>query len=160
MPGGDDDLVDLVQQFGGKQHDVVFERLKRVRLFVTLAMTEHLAKGAVLIDEFLQAVVVDIQIEPDDTADQNRPEGHAGTTVVFVDLGCDLAGQQCKHGGAQRGVGVEVLQTAQNLRDVVAGAGIEDDPGDVYFADAHLLVLDDAHGLIALTKHDVILHRF
>lgn len=109
MPCVDNDLVDLVQQFRGEQCYIVFERLKRVVLFVKRAVAEHLAKGVVVIDEFLQAVVIDIQIQPHDTADQNRPERHAGTTVVFVDLGCDLFGQQFKHRRAQRGVGVEVL---------------------------------------------------
>ena len=81
---------------------------------------EHLAQGDVLIDQLLQAVVVDIQVEPEYTADQNRPQGHAGAASVFIDLRRNLAFQQFKDRRAQREVGVDVLQAAQYLRNIVA----------------------------------------
>ena len=42
-------------------------------------------------DEFVQAVVVAVQIEANNPADQNRPPRHAGTAMSLADLRRDLA---------------------------------------------------------------------
>ena len=88
-----DPLIDLVQEFRGEQADVVLERLVGVAEIVKGAMAQHLAQGVVVIDEFVQAVVVAVQIETNHAADQNRPQRHAGTANGLADLRCDLAFQ-------------------------------------------------------------------
>jgi hypothetical protein len=97
MAGLNDPLIDLVQEFRGEQADVVFERLEVVAKIVKGTMTQHLAQGVVVIDEFVQAVVVAVQIEANYTANQNRPQRHAGTADGLADLRCDPAFQQVEY---------------------------------------------------------------
>ena len=61
--------VDLVQKLRGEQTDVVLERLVGVAQIVKGAVPQYLAQGAVLIDEFVQVVVVAVQIKTNHTAD-------------------------------------------------------------------------------------------
>jgi len=76
-----DTLIDLIQEFWREQTDVVLERLEMVIDIVKGPVTQHLAKAVVLIDQFMHAVIVAVQIEPKYTADQNRPQRHAGATI-------------------------------------------------------------------------------
>jgi len=52
----------------------------------TPALSEHLPEGVVLIDQFLQTIVVGVQLKPDDPAHEDRPERHPGAPCSFVDL--------------------------------------------------------------------------
>ena len=76
---------------------------------------------------------------------------HAGPPGVRADLALRRGpfGEYVFEDGedalAQFGVEVEVLQPAQNLRDVVAGLGVEDDGGDVDLAERQLGFDDFAH---------------
>ena len=91
MAGLNDPLIDLIQEFRGEQADVVLERLVGVAQIVKGAVPQYLAQGVVVIDEFVQAVVVAVQIKANYAADQNRPPRPAGTTVGLADLGSDPA---------------------------------------------------------------------
>ena len=120
MAGIDDDAVDLVQQFRGEQADVVLQRLVVVRGRIEQSMAEHLAQGVVLIDPFVQTVVVDVQVESDDAADEDRPERHARTSGPLVDGRRQVGFQQFEELRARARILVEVLQPTQNLWNVVA----------------------------------------
>jgi hypothetical protein len=120
MPGLNDPFIDLVREFRGEQADVVFERLVGVTEIVKSAVPKHRAQGVVVIGEFMQAVVVAVQIEANRPADKNRPERHAGAASGLADLRCDPAFQQFEYRGAQRNIGVEELQASENLWDVIA----------------------------------------
>jgi len=120
MAGIDDDLVDLVQQFWGEQADVVLQCLVVVRGRIELSMAEHLAQGVVLVDQFVQTVVIDVQVKADDAADEDRPERHARTSVSLVDCWRQVGFKQFKELRTRARVLVQVLQPTQNLWNVVA----------------------------------------
>jgi hypothetical protein len=120
MAGIDDDLVDLVQQFRDEQADVVLQRLVVVRGRIERSMAEHLAQGVVLADQFVQMVVIDVQVKADDAADEDRLECHAGMSGAFVDARHHVGFQQREELRTRARVLVEVLQAAQNLWNVVA----------------------------------------
>lgn len=96
MTGTDDQLVDLIQEFRREQADVVLERLEMVGRFVEISMPEHLAQGVVMIDQFKQAIVIDVQIQSHHAAHEDRPQRHSRTTVALVDLGRNPLFQQGK----------------------------------------------------------------
>jgi hypothetical protein len=116
----DHQLIDLIEQLWGEQSDIVLERLKVVGHIFKSPMAKHLAQGSMFAHEFVQAVVVDVEVKADDTAHQNRPQGHARASVVLVNFGRYLVLQQFEDGVAQAHVGVNELQAFQNLGDVVA----------------------------------------
>jgi len=97
MAGLNDKLVDLVEEFRREQADIVFERLKMVAVIIEYAVAEHFANADVLIHEFMQAIIVAIQIEPNHATDQYCPQGHAGAAVGLADLRCDLLLQQLEY---------------------------------------------------------------
>jgi len=140
------ELVDLLQQLRLKQRHVVFEGLKVVAHITESAVAQNLANAVVLVDQFMQPVVVAIQIEPDHAAHQDRPQGHAGAPNALAHLGCHLSLEQPEDCAAQRQVRVHELQAFQNLWDVIARFVVEAHLGDVDFTDGHLFVLDYAHG--------------
>ena len=90
----DNELVDLLQKLRGQPAGIVFEGLKVVAHVIKGAMAQHLAEGVVLVHQFLQAVVVAVQIEPDHATHQNRPQRHAGASAGLAHLGRDLTFQQ------------------------------------------------------------------
>ena len=120
MTGTHDQLVDLVEQGWCEQADVVFEGLVVVADILEGTMAEHGANVAVFVDHLVQTVVVHVQVQPDDAAHQDVPQGHAGASVALVDLGCNLALQQLEDRGPKGWVHVQVLQAFQDFRDVVA----------------------------------------
>ena len=142
----DHPLVDLIEQLGGQQADVVFEGLVVVEDIFKGTVAEHLPDRVVVVDQLMQAVVVDIEVQADDAAHQNTPQGHAGAAIGFIDARGNALVEQVKDCSAQVRLHVEVLQAAQEFGDVVAGFWIEGDLGDIDFADGHLLALYDAHG--------------
>jgi hypothetical protein len=62
MTRAHDDLIDLVQQRRREQAHVIFERLVVVRLFIKRGMPQHFANRVVVIHQFMQPVVVLIQV--------------------------------------------------------------------------------------------------
>jgi len=147
VPACHNELVDLIEQLGREQTNVVFEALQAVQVFIKGAVAEHFTQGVVLVDEFEQTVVVAIEVQANDTANQDAPQGHAGAPGGFVDAGRYVFFQQGKDVVAQGLGGVDVLQATQNFGDVVTRFEVEADVGDIDFTDEHLLILEDAHGL-------------
>ena len=85
MTGLDDNLVDLIADLGREQGQVVLERLPVVALAIIVeTVTEHPAKGAVVIGHLLQAVIVPVEIKPQHAQHENAPHLHAGATIVGV----------------------------------------------------------------------------
>ena len=109
MAAGDNELVDLIEQLRGEQTHVVFEGLQAVDVLVKGAMAEHGTQGVVLVDEFEQVVVIAVEVQAHNTADQDAPQSHARAAIVFVDVGLDVFFQQSKDALAQRLMDVEVL---------------------------------------------------
>ena len=129
-------MVDPVEDFRGEQHQVVLEGLQLVVGIVRpAAVAEHQPEGGVLVGQFLDAVVVGIQPQPQHPEHEDAPLCHARAPGVRAGLAFRThpPGQQPfkdgKHALAQVRVGVEVLQPPQQLRDVVAGLGVELDVG-------------------------------
>ncbi len=114
------ELVDLIEQLGREQTNIVFEALQVVEVFVKGSVAEHLTQGVVLVDEFEQAVVVAVEVQAQNTANQDAPQAHAGASGGFVDAGQDVLLQQGEDVLAQGLGGVKVLQATQDFGDVVA----------------------------------------
>ena len=156
VPGMDDELVNLIQQLRREQRHVVLEGLQVVVDILKRSVAEYLAQGVVLVDQFMQTVVVAVQIQPHNTADQNRPQRHAGAAIGLADGGGDVLLQQREDAGAQCDIHVQVLQAAQYLGNVITAFKVKDHLGDAGLADGHLLILDYAHGLPLLSKRLVL----
>src|SRR5450830_289907 len=114
------ELIDFIKKLWGEQTDVVFERLEVVGHIIERAMSKHFTQSVVVVDEFVQTVVVAVQVQANDTADQDVPQSHAGATVGLADLGRYLGIEQPEDQSAQLYVGVDELQSTQNFGDVVA----------------------------------------
>ena len=54
------------------------------------SMAEHFADRSVLMDQFVQSVVIMIEIKPYDATHQDRPQAHAGAPIVLVHPWGDL----------------------------------------------------------------------
>ena len=98
----------------------VFEGLEVVAQIIKCTVSEHFTQGVVVVDEFVQPVVVAVQVQTNDPADQDAPQAHAGATIGFADLGGDIGIEQRKDRSTQRQVGVDELQAAKDFGDVVA----------------------------------------
>ena len=122
-------LVDPIQDLRSEQTQVVLERLHVVTgLIVPAAVPEHLADGQVLISQLVNAVVVRIEPQAQDTQHQDLPLLHPGSSLLGIRLAFgplahpigDHFSENREHPLAQPAGGVDVLQPAQNLWNVVA----------------------------------------
>ena len=112
-------LIDAIQKLRREQAQVVLERLQLVFGRVgPVAMTQHLAQRAVLIGQFLNAVVVGIQAQAQDSQNQDPPLLHSRTTRGRIGLALALDAirddflQDREDALTQRRLCVDVLQTA------------------------------------------------
>ena len=114
-------------------------------------MTEHLAYGLVLIGQFMDPVIIDVEPQAQRAQHQDLPLLHAGTPGVRIGLAMDALGDDLRQNGehplAHLRRGVDVLQAPQQLRDIVPRFGVESDGGDVLLAELQLGVDDLAHGV-------------
>ena len=113
-------------------------------------MPKHLANGLVLVGQLVHAVVVGVEPQAQHAQHQDLPLLHAWAPGERIGLAVaphrdDLL-QNGEHPRPQVRGGVDVLQSAQQLRDVVAGLGVECDGADVLLAELQLGVDDLAHG--------------
>ena len=108
-------MIDLIEQFGGEETDVVLERLER-QVSLSKVVPEHGAQGAVLVREIMQPVIVDIQIQAHHAADEDRPQAHARPPIGLAHRRRYPRFEQLKQRTTQRQIGVDVLQAAQYLR--------------------------------------------
>lgn len=147
-------LVDPVEDVRGEQPQVVLDRLQLVAdVVLPVANPQHLAQGGVLVGQLVEAVVIGVEAQTQHPEHEDRPLRHAGPPRVRAGLalrphpfGAHLF-EDGEDALAQFGVEVEVLQPAQDLRDIVAGLGVEDDGGDVGLAERQLGIDDLAHGI-------------
>lgn len=153
MPSINHRLIDAIKEFRREQAQVVFECLRLVLgLIRPVAMAQHLAQGAVLIGQFMNAVKVSIQAKTQNTEHQNPPLLHSwaarvGISLAFtVDTIRHYFAQYGEDSRSQCGLGVDVLQPAQNMRNVVSRFGVQMDRANVHAIKRHLGVEHIAHG--------------
>ena len=87
MPGSDDFTIDPVQEFAGKQMQVVLDCLKLVEVLLTVGptgMPKHLANGLVLVGQLVQPVVVGVEPQTQHAQHQDLPLLHAGAPRVRI----------------------------------------------------------------------------
>jgi len=154
MARGDHLLVDPIQQLGGEQAQVVLQRLQVVAGVIgPIAVAEHLAQCAVLVGQLVNPVDVGVQSQTQGAEHQDLPLLHAGAararvrrTIFAIDgaRGDDL-GEDREHTLTQLAADVDVLQTAQDLGNVVTRFGIKLDGGNILFTELHLRVDDSTH---------------
>ena len=156
MAGADDLLIDAVEQLGSKEAQVVLERLQLVlSLVAPVAVTEHLAQRGVLVGQLVNAVVVGVEPEPQHAEHEDAPLLHA--RAAQAGIGLALASDPIRYDFpedgedslAQRGLGVDVLQSAQDLRNVVTRFRVQLDGANVGGIERHLGVDHVAHGNLA-----------
>ena len=82
---------------------------------------------SVTIDSHAAWVIVDIQIQAHHAADEDRPQAHARPPIGLAHRRRYPRFEQLKQRTTQRQIGVDVLQAAQYLRDVVTGSRIKGD---------------------------------
>ena len=146
-------LIDPIEQLRRKQHQVILECLQLVlRLVGPVAVAQHLAQRAVLIGQFLNAVVVRIQAKAQHTEHENAPLLHSGASHAHIDLAfacCTVRKNFPQYGEdspTQRRIGIDVLQPPQDLRDIVTRLRVQVDRADVRAVEQHLGVDYVAHG--------------
>jgi len=154
VPSCDHFAIDPLQQFGAEQAQVVLDRLKLVEVLLAVGptgMPKHLANGLVLVGQLVQPVVVGVEPQTQYAQHQDLPLLHAWTPSVRIGLAVashrDDLFEDGEHPRPQLRGGVNVLQSAQQLRNVVAGLGVEHDGGDVLLAELQLGIDDLAHGI-------------
>ena len=153
MPGADHLPVDPVQQIRCEEAQVVLQGLQRVvSRVVPVAVAQHRADVPMPVGQVVEAVVIGVQAQPQHAQHQDVPLRHARPADVRAGLArpARLVGEDFfedgEHPFAQARRGVKVLQAPQQLVDVVAGLGVEDEVGDVGQPEPGLGVVDDAHG--------------
>jgi hypothetical protein len=154
MAGAHDRLVDAVEAFRGEPAQVVLEGLElELDVRRPVAHPEPLPQGLVLIGQFVDAVIVGVEAQPQHPEHEDRPLRHAGPPGVRADLALPLGsfGERLFEAGedalAHVGIEVEVLQSTQNPWDVVAGFGVEDAGRNVDLAERQLGFDDFAQGI-------------
>jgi hypothetical protein len=88
--------------------------------FVERAVTGHRPDIDMLVGQLLQTVVVNIQLKAQHTKDKNRPQAHATATSALVNIWCNPRLKQLEYCRAHRHLHVQVLQSFQNLGDIIA----------------------------------------
>src|SRR5512137_319111 len=153
MSGVHHRLVDPVQDLRREQAQVFLQGLQLVvSRIVPVAMAQHLTDAPVLVGQVVDAVVIGIQAQPQHAQHQDVPLRHARPAGVRAGLArpVRLVGEDLfedgEHALAQLWRGVEMLQTPQQLVDVVTGFRVKDEVGDVGQSKLGLWVVNDAHG--------------
>ena len=139
-------LIDACQQLRAQQPDVVDDGLSLVVMFHQ-PVAQHLTQGAVLIGQLSEPVVIAIQTLFENRQHQDAPKLHARTTGILASTGIDLSLEQCEHFGSNRWIHINMLQTAQLRRNVVARFRIVDDVTDESAAQFNLCGFDFSHGV-------------
>jgi hypothetical protein len=89
-------------------------------------VAQHLPQSAVLIGKFVDAVVVSVQAQAQNSEHENAPLIHPRSAGAGIGLTLSLHtirqhfAQYREHALPKDGLGVDVLQPAQNLRNVVS----------------------------------------
>lgn len=158
-------LIDPIEDLGREQAQVVLERLQLVlRLVGPVAVAQHLTQGGVLVRQLLDTVVVGVQTEPQNPENQNPPLLHSraarvriGFALAVHTLRPDIP-QDREDTLTQLGLGIDVLQPAKKLGNVVARFGVQIDRADVDAVQKHLWIDDLAHVLFATRSFEPNAH--
>jgi len=128
----------------------------------------------VLVGQLVQPAVIGVEPRPQHAQRQDLPLLHAGAPRVRIGLAVaphrDDLFEDGEHPRPQVRDGVNVLQSAQQLRNVIAGLRVEHDGGDVLLAElqlrvdqlAHEISNDEVYWILfgsGATGRKVLLHR-
>jgi hypothetical protein len=132
VPRRDHLPIDPVQDLGREQAQVVLDGLQLVAVFLAIGptgMAQHLANGLVLVGQLMHTIIVGVESQAQHAQHQDLPLLHARAPGVRIGLAIhphrDDFLQDGEHSRAHLRGGVDVLESAQQLRDVVPGLGVE-----------------------------------
>lgn len=135
MPGFHHHLIDFIEDLGRKQLHIVLEGLQMIaQIVIREAMAQHLANGPVVIHQLLQPVKIAIQAQPQCAHDKYLPQGHARTAHFRIDRRRRELRQHCKYRRSERLVGIQILQAAKQLGNIIAGTVIKTNVGNINLA--------------------------
>jgi len=145
-------LIDAIQELRGKQAQVVFERLHLVfGLVGPVTVAQHLAQRVMMIRQFVDPIKVRIQSKPQYAKDQDAPLLHSRTPIAGIRFTFALytvRNDFLQYGEdplTQTRLGVDVLQSPQDLRNVVTRFHRQVDRADVHAIQQHLGIDHIAH---------------
>ena len=110
------------------------------------AVTQHLSQRTMFIGQLGEPIVIAVQALLERRQHQDPPPVHARTTGVVSHLGMQLSAQKLKHLDAYRSFLVNLLQTPQQHRYVVARFRINPHFADEGAAQLGLCRFDLSHG--------------
>lgn len=155
MPGLDHDFVELSQDVFSEQAHVVLDRLQVVLVIVIQqAVPEHLANLAVVVDHLVNPVVIPVEVQAQNAQHKNFPKLHTRTACALVHIIWDQPLQNGKNPFAQLGRDVNVLESLEQLGDVVSGFIVQSDLGDWNLSQLKLGVDCLSHG--GLSVEDIV----
>jgi len=118
-----DDGVDLCEAFFGEQREVFFEGGEgKFEGHVEGRLPEKLAHKGVVVGDVVEAIVVAVQGEADDTEDEDLPEVHARAAGGFFVRGLDAFKDGEDFAVHFRG-GEDPLKSGEDRRKFVASFG-------------------------------------
>jgi hypothetical protein len=147
MAFGDNAVVEPLDGVGREEGDVIAEASPVERGDLVPAADAHdEPQGAVLLGEVLKPIVVEVAAQAYRGEDEDGPVVHAGPAAIGAGGGVDIVGDGVEELVAEVGLGVDVLQGAEDGDDLVATVVVESDVGDGRGVEAKLGIEGDAHG--------------
>ena len=119
-----DDCVDFGEVFFGEEGEVFFEGGEgEDEGHVEGGLAEELAHQRIEVGDVVEAVVVAVKAEPDDSEDEDLPEVHAGTAGGFFGVFADGPDgfEDGEDFAVHLGGGENPLQPGEDGREFVAG---------------------------------------
>ena len=130
-------VVDRNKQFGAQKAHIVHQPLAAVAIIVPdVRMAKEAAQGPVLVHKLVETVEIATEALLDHPHHEDAPHLHARPAGLPVDAGKDVPVEECEQPGAEMLVGMEMLQSRQQGRDVVPGLEVEFDVFDVNLAES------------------------
>ena len=143
-------VVDRNKQFGAQKAHVVHQPLVAVAVIVPdIRMAKEAAQRLVLVHQLVETVEIAAQPLLDHPHHEDPPHLHARPADLPVDAGKDVLIEEGEQPGAEMLVGVEMLKSQQQGRDVVPGLEVEFDVFDVNLAECHLRIAYLSHVFLA-----------
>ena len=143
-------IIDRNKQFGAQKAHIVHQPLVAVAIIVPdIPMAKEAAQRLVLVHKLVETVEIAAQTLLDHPHHEDPPHLHARPSDLPVDAGKDVLVQECEQPGAEMLVGVEMLKSQQQGRDVVPGLEVEFDVFDVNLAECHLRIAYLSHPCLA-----------
>src|SRR3954471_1081864 len=147
MAFGDDAVVEPLDGLGREQGDVVAEAPPVEGGGLVPAADAHdEPQGLVLLGEVLEPIVVEVAAQAYGGEDEDGPVVQAGPAAIGAGGGVDILCDGFEELVAEFGLGVDVLQGAEDGDDLITTVVVESDLGDGRGVEAKLGIEGDAHG--------------